>query len=62
MPPDARHALEMNLFATSQPVSFATYGGTLHGFGVRANVSIPEQKFGKEEAFIQAVRFFNVWA
>jgi hypothetical protein len=47
---------------TSQPYQVNLYGGTSHGFGVRANVSDPEQKFGKEAAFYQAVRWFNVWA
>ncbi|EPE09378.1 dienelactone hydrolase family protein [Ophiostoma piceae UAMH 11346] len=41
--------------------SFAVYGGTSHGFGVRANVTDPRQKFAKEEAFLQAARWFSVW-
>lgn len=50
------------MMSTGQETTFATYGGTQHGFGVRANVSDPRQKFAKEEAFIQAVRFFQNWA
>ena len=41
--------------------SFAVYGGTSHGFGVRANVTDPRQKFAKGEAFLQAARWFSVW-
>jgi hypothetical protein len=37
------------------------YGGTSHGFAVRANVTDPEQKFAKETAFLQAVRWFDNW-
>ncbi|KAF3352572.1 hypothetical protein VdG1_08913 [Verticillium dahliae VDG1] len=38
------------------------YSGVRHGFAVRANVSEPQQKFAKEEAFAQASRFFKAWA
>ncbi|KAF6832749.1 dienelactone hydrolase family protein [Colletotrichum plurivorum] len=62
MPPARRAEVEALLGETGQPFSFALYGGTEHGFGVRANVSDPRQKFGKEEAFFQAVRFFDTWA
>ncbi|KAH7018323.1 dienelactone hydrolase [Microdochium trichocladiopsis] len=61
LPAPARHALEDLLMSTGQEATFATYGGTQHGFGVRANVTDPRQKFAKEEAFIQAVRFFQNW-
>lgn len=61
-PAARRHAVEDLLFASGQQVSVATYGGTQHGFGVRANVTDPRQKFGKEEAFVQAVRFFQNFA
>ncbi|KAM5527948.1 dienelactone hydrolase family protein [Fusarium oxysporum f. sp. phaseoli] len=37
------------------------YSGVIHGFAVRANLSDPEQKFAKEEAFSQAARFFKLW-
>ncbi|TDZ35469.1 Hydrolase tropI [Colletotrichum spinosum] len=62
MSPARRAEVEALLGATGQPFSLALYGGTSHGFGVRANVSDPRQKFGKEEAFFQAVRFFDAWA
>ncbi|KAH7157377.1 dienelactone hydrolase [Dactylonectria estremocensis] len=62
MSPARRAEVEALLGQTGQPYSLALYGGTSHGFGVRANVSDPQQKFGKEEAFFQAVRFFKAWA
>lgn len=62
MPAARRAEIEALLGATGQPFSLALYGGTSHGFGVRANISDPQQKYGKEEAFFQAVRFFDTWA
>lgn len=46
---------------TAHPYQVTIYSGTFHGFGTRANISVPEQKFGKEEAFFQAVRWFKAW-
>jgi dienelactone hydrolase len=62
MPVDRRHAIEELLLNTDQPYSLSLYSGTQHGFGVRANVSDPQQRYGKEQAFFQAVRWFNSWA
>ncbi|KAI1099055.1 alpha/beta-hydrolase [Jackrogersella minutella] len=61
-PPERRSQIEALLLEAGQPYSLALYGGTQHGFGVRANISDPQQKFGKEEAFFQAIRWFNAWA
>jgi hypothetical protein len=54
--------MEALLASGAQPYQFTLYGGTSHGFGVRGNVSDPQEKFGKEAAFYQAVRWFNAWA
>ena len=62
MPAERRHEITALLGNTSQPYNVALYSGTMHGFGVRANVSDPQQKFGKESAFFQAVRWFENWA
>ena len=62
MPPERRHEIQALLQKTRQAYSVSLYSGTDHGFGVRANVSDPQQKFGKEEAFFQAVRWFDTWA
>lgn len=62
MSPERRAEIAALLGETGLPYSMALYGGTDHGFGVRANVSDPQQKYGKESAFLDAVRWFNAWA
>jgi dienelactone hydrolase len=57
-----RSEIEALLGKTPQPFQVNLYSGTQHGFGVRANVSDPEQKFAKEAAFWQAVRWFGAWS
>ncbi|KAK3322749.1 dienelactone hydrolase [Apodospora peruviana] len=59
MPPARRSEIEALLATAKQPYQVNLYSGTSHGFGVRANVSDPVQKFGKESAFLQAVRWFD---
>ncbi|KAI1759204.1 alpha/beta-hydrolase [Hypoxylon sp. FL1150] len=61
-PAERRTQIEALLLETGMPYTLALYGGTSHGFGVRANVTDPKQKFGKEEAFFQAIRWFGAWA
>ncbi|TGJ84595.1 hypothetical protein E0Z10_g4155 [Xylaria hypoxylon] len=61
MPPARRAEIEALLLNTTQPYTLSLYGSVSHGFGVRANVSDPRQKFGKEQAFFQAVRWFDAW-
>ncbi|KAI1108735.1 dienelactone hydrolase [Nemania sp. NC0429] len=61
MPPARRSLIEALLLNTTQPYSLSLYGSVSHGFGVRANVTDPRQKFGKEQAFFQAVRWFDSW-
>ena len=53
--------MEAALLGTGLEYTVTLYGGTQHGFGVRANISDPRQKFGKEQAFYQAVTWFNAW-
>lgn len=62
MDPARRVELEQLLQDASVPYQFTLYSGTTHGFGVRANVSDPQERFGKESAFLQAVRWFDAWA
>jgi dienelactone hydrolase len=62
MSPARKAQIEDLLKKTGLAYQVALYGGTSHGFGVRANVSDPKQKFGKEEAFFQAVRWFDTWS
>ncbi|KAJ4393399.1 hypothetical protein N0V93_002609 [Gnomoniopsis smithogilvyi] len=54
-----RAQIEDILKNTTRAYQVALYSGTSHGFGVRANISNPMQKFGKESAFLQAVRWFE---
>ncbi|GAB1320030.1 hypothetical protein MFIFM68171_10240 [Madurella fahalii] len=54
-----RAELEALLAGTSEPYVVSLYSGTPHGFAVRANMSDPVQRFAKEEAFLQAVRWFD---
>lgn len=61
MPPARRSLIEALLLNTTQPYSLSLYGSVSHGFGVRANITDPRQKFGKEQAFFQAVRWFDTW-
>ncbi|CAG9987018.1 unnamed protein product [Clonostachys byssicola] len=58
---DQRRHIEDLLLNTTHPYSLSLYSGTEHGFGVRGNVSIPQIKFAKEEAYFQAVRWFDSW-
>ncbi|KAF2634630.1 alpha/beta-hydrolase [Massarina eburnea CBS 473.64] len=37
------------------------YSGANHGFGVRANVSVPQEKYAKAAAYAQAVQWFDAW-
>ncbi|KAK1752705.1 dienelactone hydrolase family-domain-containing protein, partial [Echria macrotheca] len=54
MDPARRSEIEQLLANnTTQPYQVSLYGGTSHGFGTRANISNPEEKFGKEAAFYQ---------
>ncbi|CEJ62824.1 hypothetical protein PMG11_11310 [Penicillium brasilianum] len=41
------------------PYQICLYSGTTHGFAVRCDLSIPEQKYAKEQAFLQAVNWFD---
>lgn len=61
MPPARRSTIEALLLNTTQAYTLSLYGSVSHGFGVRANISDPRQKFGKEQAFFQAVRWFDYW-
>ncbi|KAF2420135.1 alpha/beta-hydrolase [Tothia fuscella] len=60
MPQQRRRAED--IFGTLKvPYQFTLYSGVAHGFALRANVSEKIGKYGKEEAFLQAIRWFDVW-
>jgi dienelactone hydrolase len=60
-PAPARHEAEVTLQNLKIPYQISLYGSVSHGFGVRANVSDKRAKFAKEEAYLQAVRWFDTW-
>ena len=56
---ELRHKSEGILIKTGQPWQINLYGGVSHGFAVRADLSNKNFKFAKEQAFCQAVTWFN---
>jgi dienelactone hydrolase len=58
---DARFAAEKLLVAKPEKLAYEVhlYSGTEHGFGVRVDLSDPQQKYAKERAFLQAARWFD---
>ena len=59
--PELRHASEEVLQKTGQPYQINLFSGVSHGFAVRGDVSKKVEKFAKEQAFIQAVHWFDEW-
>lgn len=60
-PADKRHKSEEILKETKQPYQINLYSATTHGFAVRGDLSNPAIKFGMEQAFLQAVQWFDQW-
>ncbi|KAL1958081.1 hypothetical protein VTO42DRAFT_5121 [Malbranchea cinnamomea] len=58
-PTPKRHEAEEVLAKTGQQYQISLYSGVEHGFAVRGDVSKPDIKFAKEQAFLQAVHWFN---
>ena len=63
-PADKRHESEVILKELSEgpkklAYQLSLYSAVSHGFAVRADVSDKRQKFAKEQAFIQAVQWFD---
>lgn len=56
---EKRHRSEEILKDTKQPYQIALYSGTEHGFAVRGDVGVKAQRFAKEQAFEQAVAWFD---
>ncbi|KAJ5086917.1 hypothetical protein NUU61_008224 [Penicillium alfredii] len=54
-----RHESEDTLIKTGQPWQINLFGGVKHGFAVRGDLNDNKQKFAKEQAFYQAVLWFN---
>lgn len=58
-PTEKRHQSEKILIETKQPYQINLFSGVEHGFAVRCDVSKKHEKFAKEQAFLQAVTWFN---
>jgi dienelactone hydrolase len=58
-PTDKRHKSEEILKTVGQPYQLNLFSGVSHGFSVRGDISKKIQKFAKEQAFLQAVSWFN---
>jgi dienelactone hydrolase len=56
---ELRHKSETILIGTKQPFQINLFSGVEHGFAMRGDLSVPVQKFGREQAFLQAVAWFN---
>jgi dienelactone hydrolase len=56
---ELRHESEGILIKTGQPWQINLFSGVTHGFAVRADLSNKHFKFCKEQAFYQAVAWFQ---
>ena len=58
-PVDNRYKTESLLRETKQDYQINLFSGTSHGFSVRGDLKIKQQKFAKEQAFYQAVAWID---
>jgi dienelactone hydrolase len=58
-PPEKRHKSEEILQKTGLPYQVTLFSGVSHGFAVNCDLSVRVQKWAKEQAFNQAVAWFN---
>ncbi|KAH8808717.1 dienelactone hydrolase [Xylogone sp. PMI_703] len=56
---ELRHKSEVILKDSKLPYQINLFGSVSHGFAVRGDLSDPVQKWSKEQAFIQAVTWFD---
>jgi dienelactone hydrolase len=56
---EARVAAEAGLKEAGGKYQVVVYSGTAHGFGVRVDLADEEQRWAKEQAFLQAVAWFD---
>jgi dienelactone hydrolase len=56
---ELRHKSEGIFKETKQPWQINLFSGVEHGFAVRGDPSVKHQKFAKEQAFLQAVHWFD---
>lgn len=58
-PTEKRHESEVILKDVGQPYQINLYAGVEHGFAVRTDLSNPVGKYAKENAFLQALQWFD---
>jgi dienelactone hydrolase len=58
-PAEKRHASERILAERGLPYQVTLYSGVAHGFAVRGDLSKRIEVFSKEQAFLQAVTWFD---
>ena len=59
---EKRHKSEEILKAAGVPYQINLFSGVQHGFAVRCDLTIKENKFAKEAAFLQAIQWFEEYA
>lgn len=59
--PELRHESEKILAKLGVPYQLNLYGSVTHGFAVRADLSISKVRFAADQAFEQAVTWFDTW-
>lgn len=60
-PAELRHKSEEILRKTGQPYQINLFSGVSHGFAVRCDRSKPVEQFAMEQAFGQAVAWFEAY-
>ncbi|EON67882.1 hypothetical protein W97_07379 [Coniosporium apollinis CBS 100218] len=60
-PAEKRHETEEILHKMSVPYQINLFSGVEHGFAVRAEIDNKEKRFAKEQAFYQAVQWFDAY-
>jgi dienelactone hydrolase len=58
-PAEKRHRSEEILKEVGQPYQINLYSQVVHGFAVRCDPSVKAERFAKEQAFLQAVTWFD---
>jgi dienelactone hydrolase len=58
-PAEKRHASEAILAKKDVPYQQNLFSDVVHGFAVRADISKKQARFAKEQAFLQAVHWFD---
>lgn len=58
-PAEKRHKSEEILQKVGHPYQINLFSGVTHGFAVRCDLSIRAHRWAKEQAFVQAVQWFD---